>query len=711
MSTTHVVFFIQCANSLHYSRCTWEPAESFLDPRSLQNWTEKRDAGVHLATHLVDKIHVKVNAYDEEKALRKQRRQVKRRKLAARPSSSTNGGITGAGVISRNQQATLEPTGSSTVTRRNRPDAEDTGSSRLLGKSIHASGRSHAQSGPLTQTAAAKGLVFHGIGGETLGRGGHHAYRTGNKRTFKTANFRNLRHMNNARKAARQEPSPDINKIKLRSLAEWAESAPEDINLQLPPTPALYTSWLESRNQAVADVNNFSTLAASSAEPSIEFSRDVIPNRSPNHVVHDTVWPGSSSNEVVMTHKRADPYHGQERRLRTFANGRFVYFPGEFLAYLKFGRAHIGDVRIGGLPSWAIGNVIRLRAANQLRLEIGSNDVVTPTQWAQLCTGRSNTLQTTGVVIPFEDTKNTVTEMERYLHQYNLAALWYHPTEDFMLVLYSPRSTAWLFLERMGGLPFDTNMRVLTRNKMPPTESLSVVGKVALEDLNKSPADEQLEGLSSQILHPLPTLSTAHDRYSASTPEANDSGALSATRPRRQSLVGGLGGAFSSFLSSKQKPSDPTMRGQSDARPSSNDTYTLQDDGPDLTMHHALKKQSTVAMPHASEAEVDSFELPLHPGQDIGTAFWDAFQISYDHLTAVPPSKNVDRNPAKARFYIVYPAAAQRELAYLQKFLRSYTFQTNICTSMEERGWEAFQNIYKGDYIGVILVCRDITHK
>jgi hypothetical protein len=108
--------------------------------------------------------------------------------------------------------------------------------------------------------------------------------------------------------------------------------------------------------------------------------------------------------------------------LRTLAKCRFFYYPGEFLCKMKFGKIDIGDVRMRGLPSWAIGRITRLRTGKS-RLEIGFNDVVTTTQWAQLCTGRSNMLQTTGVLLPYQDTANSVRKMAGYLHQNGFACL------------------------------------------------------------------------------------------------------------------------------------------------------------------------------------------------------------------------------------------------------------------------------------------------
>jgi hypothetical protein len=176
---------------------------------------------------------------------------------------------------------------------------------------------------------------------------------------------------------------------------------------------------------------------------------------------------------------------------------------------MKFGRIDIRDVRIRGLPSWAIGPITRLRTG-KLRLEIGFNDAVTTAQWAQLCTGRSNMLQKTGVLLPYQDTANSVSEMVGYLHQNRIACLWYHPTADLMLVFYSPHSNAWMFLERMGRLHFDDSIRVLTRNKMPPTAMLAAE-KDTFENTDASTAAGELRRPVRKRAQSLSALDIASD--------------------------------------------------------------------------------------------------------------------------------------------------------------------------------------------------------
>lgn len=693
------------------SRCTWEPTESFFDPRSLQDWTKKRDAGTQLSDDMVDDIDTKLNAYQDAKQDRRIRRQTRRRRLAAKslnPSLKTFRNTEPA-TGSRKQKGTDKTKSRPSTSKRTSLDATTDKISTVANKIPNHAKVPDARSGPAIQNTTTKSPIFHGISFEPASKKDRQAYRTGHQRAPKSNSFRNLRHLNNARKVARREPPPNVTKIKLRSLAEWAESAPEDTNLQLPPLPPSSTSLAEGGIQLSMNVARSTAETTSGIESAWRLPRDPLPPKKPASSFEGSLTSNSTSKGDMTTHNRLDPYEGQEKKLRTLANGRFFYYPGEFLADMKFGKVHIGDIRIRGMPSWAIGPVLRLKT-NKLRLEIGSNDVVTPAQWAQLCTGRSTLLQTTGVVVPYEDTASTVTEMERYLHQHNLAALWYHPAEDIMLVFYSPHSGAWMFLERMGGLPFDANIRVLTRNKMPSTEMLAV-GKIDSGDPHAPTAANQepkrrLQGrtqsfsasdigddsalVSDIIAENRRTGLSNFRRAPSSLPAVSDTAVLMSASDDRLP-TSAIRTRFHALLPSE---SSPTGR---------NDVH-----GPALP--RLVGSDAEGAQTKISAPESTSFQFIMQPGQTMRQTFQTAFQISYSYLTAVPASKNIDQNPAKARFYLVYPPTAQAELECLQNFVRSYTFHTNICTSADERGWDAFRNIYKGDYIGVIIFHENCTH-
>jgi hypothetical protein len=136
----------------------------------------------------------------------------------------------------------------------------------------------------------------------------------------------------------------------------------------------------------------------------------------------------------------------------------------------------------------------------------------------------------------------------------------------------------------------------------------------------------------------------------------------------------------------------------------------VQDEAHDSVSVSPLGKDQNDSEADLVGAYPKSFPLDSQPGQTMTEVFQRAFQISYNHLTAVHASRHVDQDPAKACFYMCYPSSAQAELECLQKFLRSYTFHTNICTSTDERGWDAFRNIHKRDYIGVIVASLNSLH-
>ena len=694
------------------SRCTWEPAESFIHCETLQDWSKKRDAGAELSDDLIENIDTKINTYLDAKAYRKAQRQSKRRRLAARPVSLSleSSTVSAPAAASCKQQGT-ENQGPLAPTPDHR-SLKSAKSRKLLVTNqdlipLKAKGDRADRS---VQTTTTQPPVFHGFSIGSAKRGAYSARRTGYQRASNTTNFRNLRHMNNARKLARRERSPDVSKIKLRSLAEWAESVSEDTNLQLPPAPASSTYHNESIQHPSINSGHSTIRTLSGSQVAVRPSSDLLPTREPTHASNTATLSELASKEGLTAHNRSDPFAGQEKRLRTLANGRFFYFPSEILLDIQFGNAHIGDVRISGLPPWAYGPIIKLKQGHKLTLEIGSNDVVTLAQWQQLCTGRSNHLQRTGVIIPFQDTADQVTKMEDYLHQHTLAALWYHPTEDITLVLYSPRSGAWMFLERMGGLPFDDKIRVLTRNRMPPTNMLEVAKNTA----EGSPASAAVEALQRPLQDtPLANMTpnNAEDDVIASDMLTECKSILSPFPFGNKCVPTTADSPDPGFGSEDQLP-NPEKRSDINAQPSLKGIHTVED-AADCTVLLPLEEGSPrEPESYTSEAYPGTFRLPLQPGQAIGEAFQNAFRISYKHLTAVPPSKHIDRNPAKARFFIVYPSAAQAELDSLQKFLRSYTFHTNICTSMDERGWDAFRNIFNGDHhIGVILVRQCSTSR
>jgi hypothetical protein len=688
------------------SRCTWEPAESFLDPQSLHDWAKKRATGGALSDDLVNNIDAKINTYLDAQAHRRAQTQIKRRRLAARSSNSSTKPIKTPvpATTSHRRKGKAETSSRASISNIQSPESAQNRTSLVASMESNPSKLGHNHPGSANQTLQAKPPVFHGISLSATKKSGQSARRTGNQRASATGSFRNLRHMNNVRKIARRERSPDVTKLQLRSLADWVESAPEDTNLQLPPLSASSASQGESGGLASIGEHHPPTTTAFAMQPPTRPSNDIVPSKRSTYAFENTTSSTPTSNRDMKARNRVDSSEMQGRKLRTLTNGRFFYFPGEVLVDLKFGKIPIGDVRIAGLPAWVYAPIIRLKSGHKVELEIGPNDVVTLSQWAQLCTGRSNLLHPTGVIIPFQDTAPTVSEMERYLHQHTLAALWYHPTEDFMLVFYSPHSAAWTFLGRKGGLPSDGNMRVLTRNKMPPTAMLAVSDEASAESQVLAVAEGPRRFLT-QRSPSAPNNDTAGDGILTNELMTENNNVSSPSLLGAQPLSTPSGVTDRISASKDQSLNLENSRSRVDRQPSSGNMRTLEDDPHDSALLPSHGIDLRTSGPHVSEAGQGAFHLHLEPGQVIGDAFQKQFHISYKYLTAVPASKHVDSNAAKARFYLCYPRTAQAELECLRKFLRSYTYHTNICTSMEERGWDAFRNIYKSDYIGVVLVC------
>jgi hypothetical protein len=273
---------------------------------------------------------------------------------------------------------------------------------------------------------------------------------------------------------------------------------------------------------------------------------------------------------------------------------------------------------------------------------------------------------------------------------------------------YSTQSNACMFLERMGGLSFDDSIRVLTRNKMPPAAMLAVE-KDAFENTDASTAAGELRRPARKRAQSFSALDIADDAAMASDMVTDDSNFLSASRSRSYSLPAVPEPVDSTYASDNRSP-EWAPSAYSHAQASSGSMRPVQDEAHDSLSVSPLGREQKDSEADLVGAYPKSFPLHSQPGQTMAEVFPRAFQISYNHLTPVPASRHVDQDPAKARFYICYPSSAQVELECLQKFLRSYTFHTNICTSMDERGGDAFRNIYKGDYIGVIVVSLNSLH-
>ena len=489
---------------------------------------------------------------------------------------------------------------------------------------------------------------FHGFSIRHNHKTGHHARRGGFRRGPSSGKFRNLKHMNNVRKILHKEPEPDRKRIRLLSMAEWAEQEPEDINQSLPPQ--VVSRQFPTREDAPGQRDlEFSSKDIARGSPSQWTSRPNVTlearhnlqnlgrqstiTAGPSHVVNSQ----SSIRPDMRNHDRKDFYSNRRPEPRNMY-GRFFNYPGELIVQFRFGKREIGDVRIKGLLPWAFGYVFRTKVAGQRSpvVAIEFKDVVTPVQWTKLNTGQFDNLQQTGAVIPYQDTLGDIQQMEGYLRQHNLAALWYHPSEDMMLVFYSPCSEDWLFLEAKGGLPFDSNIRVLTRNKMPPTEVLDLENQSMIGDLQPMTLNGQYKDLS--FTEPMSELSQA-----------------------------------AAHLDFEDNPMSGRM------------------------------EQGEPPLPYARLLQLSEGELI--------TAFETEYGISYDHLTAIPTStsREVDHAPAKARFFLSFTHSAQEEMACVRRFLLVRASPTNICTSLADRGWENFRAFHHRDLAAVVLVCLSST--
>ena len=486
-----------------------------------------------------------------------------------------------------------------------------------------------------------------------------------------TSTIRSLRHLNSLRKAAYREPTPNIDAVALRPPQDWGTPTSWK-----PPARSLQTSTsvesARSTSQLVDGSQNTTDARGSSQKKTVKISTS---STTLNAARRDSTSHHHIPSPITPLARQADPdcHDVQRPQPRTLPNGRMYNFPGELVVNLGFRNARIGDVRLKGIPSFTISRIIQTKKrAADIHLDIGKDDFVTPAQWVQLCTDCPNTFHPAGVVVPYADTTANVTEMEQYLFQHELAARWDYPFQDFdfMLCFYSARCTSWHFLEEKGVFTVDAKIRVLTRKKMRPTKSL--------------PVDEAHDQQLPEKL-----------RITGASDEALDPGIINPVdNPAKH--------AEDPF---NRRASCDEIRACHDSEGLGNSTATSgQGNG---TPEQRPSRRSDVGQAEVRSQEPISFPPKLASGQTLVDQFWSRFQISYARLTATTPSKKSDSNPAKARFYLAYPESARQELECIKVFLKTFTFRINICTWLERQSWEAFQNIYKGDYIGVVLVCQD----
>jgi hypothetical protein len=281
-----------------------------------------------------------------------------------------------------------------------------------------------------------------------------------------------------------------------------------------------------------------------------------------------------------------------------------------------------------------------------------------------------------------------VLEFAEFLSHHGYAALWFHPNNQLVLVVYPPASETWSFLDH-GGQPFhpEARLRIVARSMIPRPRPVA---------LPSSPTDLQA--------------ASGIDPYFSSPTGANQAQQLLG-RPRSPS-------------SSRGSAASPTDWSSTDASVPKTTTPSFSTATTDTiiqTPSHDRADQKFVIRPEPSAEGNGGEYLTLlesinSTDNNADKVLGKHFGISYERLTQLyldrPMSTSPRLDPSKARFFLAFPSADDPELRAVQSMLSCHTLPRFICTNHDIQGWEAFRTMLgqTNEFIGVVLLhfrCTD----
>jgi hypothetical protein len=652
----------------------------------LEQWDRDKAQKQILSQDEVKEVLRKMDAYAEAQEEKRKRRRI-------RNEQSTKNGTSESVAASKTSQSPMQSS------KLELHDPQEPAGSRLVEPHKNAENMKYSSMGypdsllsPRTKTSQAK--KFQGTGIEPRARRSSHHPLSARQKGVPGTHFKTLSTQYRHQKAGRNEPAPDLGKIKLKSATDIVAAAGEDIAHILP---------------------------SGNSRPPLSHDTDFQSARIPPDHVDDPEFVESMSTSAELQH---DSGSGSVRRIPT-APSRFIagvfnpkrrdihYLPsgrywihGEVLIHLSVHEQIVGDVRVGGLPGWFKSKMIALKVEHRISLDF---QLVETWQYDTLCRGRSNDLLASAYVESFEDTRNAVTELADSLDYNNRAALWYHPDSQYVLVAYATTSKAWQFLDGGNDFPPGSQIHLALRNGMPKIETLAIlqgpeVQKVPaeleeattrlqtrlrssdspMEDVNISPPSDIVSHITEQNMAVNVTKSDARSRALSDLKRTS-----SQVLPLERHI--GTTSKANNLYDSETFPykgsSNPSLFGSS---VEADDEYPR-------------------SLPEIMESPASPFEFSIPNGESIDAAFQTRFAISYNHLTrasVMPASRKDILDPRRARFYLAFPLACQAEMEALRALLSAHTLPNLICTSIEPQGWDGFKTILgdKGDHIGVIIV-------
>ena len=636
---------------------------------ALEQWELDKEREQTLSRDQVNEILRKMDTYAEAQEERKKRRRARIEQLEKNGKSNPTASSAMNEMFAKSTQQELD-------------DSRDLAGSRM---SKHQSLRSHN---------------FQEIGIQPRARRSSHRRQLRGPRGEFGMHFKTLSAQYRNQKAGRNEPAPDIAKIKLKSATDIVAAAGEDIAHILPAgewkrTPPF---GADSRSTQVLS-EHADKLGAVQAMPSSAFQTPLAPAalQLGSHSLKAQYVPSAPARAVsaLANTQRLDVHH--------LPTGRY-WLHGEILIHLTLLGVVVGDVRFGGLPPWFRTKMIALKVEHQVLVDF---QLVEMRQYDALCRGRSNDLFAHAYITPFEDTGAALTELAESLAYNNRAALWYHPDLQHVLVAYAAMSNDWLFLDRGHTFPPECQVHLALRNTMPKIETLAVIpasegeallatsGKnTARAQMRPTPPNSPMQGVNLAASDDMGSYRAEQDVSARDVLPETGSRAISSShrnpaQPRHSEPVAtAVVNEFHHIELFHIK--DSTSPGLTDSRTESDDDYSG-------------------SSPESAGRPLSPFSFTVPSGESIDTAFQTRFGIDYDLLTrpsVIPTSRRETLEPTRSRFYLAFPLACQAEMEALRVFLSTHTLPNLICTSADSQGWDGFKTILgdKMDHRGVIIV-------
>jgi hypothetical protein len=667
-----------------------------LSNETLEQWDRDKAQKQILSQDEVKEVLRKMDAYAEAQEERRKRRR-------SRNEQSTKNGTSGSVVASKANQSPMQSS------KLDLHDLQEPAGSRLVEPHKNAelvkyssTGHSDSLLSPRTKISQAK--KFQGIGIEPRARRSSHLPLSARQKGVPGTHFKTLSTQYRHQRAGRNEPAPDLGKIKLKSATDIVAAAGEDIAHILPsgnsrPLLSHDTDFQSARTfpDHVDEPESVEPMPTSAVQTPLTSAE----------LQHDS---GSGSVRRISSAPNrftSGASNSKRRDIHYLSSGRY-WIQGEILIHLTVHEQVVGDVRVGGLPGWFKSKMIALKVDHRVSVDL---QLVETEQYDTLCRGRSNDLLASAYIEPFEDTRNAVTELADSLDYNNRAALWYHPDIPYVLVAYAAMSKAWEFLDGGNAFPPESQIHLALRNGMPKIETLGILqapevqgipaaleetttrlqtqlgySDSPMEDVNISPPGDIASHITEQNMVVNVTKLDARSRA------MSDPKQTSRQVPQLEPHIGAtskVNNLWDSETFPYKGSSNPWLFGSS---------AEADDEYPG-------------SLPESMESPASPFEFSIPNGEGVDAVFQTRFGISYNHLTraSVMPSSRKDiLDPRRARFYLAFPLAYQAEMEALRALLSAHTLPNLVCTSVEPQGWDGFKTILgdKGDHTGVIIVRR-----